>query len=133
MEENLENSLIKTSKTLLTIWQATESIEPLRQRILLLKTVVAGTYFANAKDVIPENSKKPVAVKLKREPENKYDSLAILVLTEEGQKLGYVPKIKNEILARLLDAGKHIDADLVRYTHYADGIEIEIEIYFSED
>jgi hypothetical protein len=42
----------------------------------------------------------------RREPDNQYDDLAIFILDKEGRKLGYVPKEKNEVPARLLDAGK---------------------------
>jgi hypothetical protein len=41
-----------------------------------------------------------------REPDNKYDELAILVKDKEGNKMGYVPRYDNPVLARLMDAGK---------------------------
>ncbi len=43
---------------------------------------------------------------LKREPANEHDPLAIMILDEKGNHLGYVPRAKNEALARLMDAGK---------------------------
>ena len=45
---------------------------------------------------------------LKREPGNRFDPLAIRVETAEGVNIGYVPREKNGILARLMDAGKLI-------------------------
>ena len=47
---------------------------------------------------------------LKREPGNRFDPLAIRVETAAGVNIGYVPREKNGILARLLDAGKLIVA-----------------------
>ncbi len=47
---------------------------------------------------------------LKREPRNRFDPLAIRVETAAGVNIGYVPREKNGILARLLDAGKLIVA-----------------------
>lgn len=47
---------------------------------------------------------------LKREPRNRFDPLAIRVETAAGMNIGYVPREKNGILARLLDAGKLIVA-----------------------
>lgn len=43
---------------------------------------------------------------LKREKQNLFDSLAILIIEEEtGKKVGYVPSSQNATLARLMDAG----------------------------
>ena len=42
---------------------------------------------------------------LRREPENGYDALAVAVWTTGGDKLGYVPRIHNQALANLMDAG----------------------------
>ena len=47
---------------------------------------------------------------LKREPRNRFDPLAIRVETAAGMNIGYVPREKNGLLARLLDAGKLIVA-----------------------
>ena len=47
-------------------------------------------------------------VKLIREPENKHDKFAVLIKTEKKHKLGYLPRVKNKVIARLLDAGKPI-------------------------
>jgi hypothetical protein len=45
------------------------------------------------------------ALTLRREPTNPYDPLAVEVLTAADAKLGYVPRRRNEALARLMDAG----------------------------
>ena len=50
---------------------------------------------------------------LRRQPENRYDALAIEVLGPEGHKLGYVPRRRNEMPARLMDAGKRLSAPAV--------------------
>ena len=42
---------------------------------------------------------------LRREPGNGYDARAVAVWTEQGEKLGYVPRIHNQALANLMDAG----------------------------
>ena len=42
----------------------------------------------------------------RRGPGNKRDKPAIEILDLEEQGPGYVPRDKNEVLARLLDAGK---------------------------
>ena len=68
--------------------------KPFVQEVELLNCNIAGTTFLNLKDIEP-NLKKNQLLVLKREPKNKYDDKAILILTEDGQKLGYVPQEKN--------------------------------------
>jgi hypothetical protein len=45
---------------------------------------------------------------LRREPANPHDELAIEILAESGLKLGYIPRHRNPVLARLMDAGKQL-------------------------
>ena len=51
--------------------------------------------------------------KLSIELKSEHDELAILVETAAGEKLGYVPRRHNPILARLMDAGKLLTAKVV--------------------
>lgn len=46
-------------------------------------------------------------LELFREKSNEHDELAILVKFN-GEKIGYVPKRNNEVLANLMDAGKEL-------------------------
>ena len=73
------------------------------------------------------------ALVLKREPRNKFDSYAIRVETVEGEHIGYVPREKNGILARLMDAGKLIVAK-VREKQFVDEffISIWVELFLKE-
>ena len=70
---------------------------------------------------------------LKREPRNKFDSLAIRVETEEGVNIGYVPREKNGILARLMDAGKLVVAK-IRDKQLVDEffVSIWMEVFLKE-
>lgn len=43
-----------------------------------------------------------------REPDNPYDACAIVIKTEGGAKIGYIPRRHNLIFSRLMDAGKLI-------------------------
>lgn len=49
-------------------------------------------------------------LQLFRELTNPYDEWAIVIKNEKGEKLGYVLRSRNLILARLMDAGKLIYA-----------------------
>lgn len=73
------------------------------------------------------------ALVLKREPENGFDSLAIRVETADGVNVGYVPREKNGILARLMDAGKLIVAK-VRDKRLVDEffVSIWMEVFLKE-
>ena len=61
---------------------------------------------------------------LLREPDNPVDERAILVLTDKGHKIGYVPRADNEILANLMDAGKELFAVISEI--YSEDIEEEM-------
>lgn len=87
---------------------------------LLLVTYVAGVAyhgFADGRMPLDEGMR----VVLAREPENRYDVNAIAVRTPSGVKLGYVPRDRNAILARLMDAGWALAGRLERVdTPHAD-------------
>jgi hypothetical protein len=56
---------------------------------------------------------KGQGVRLEREPRNRYDALAVSVWTHDGlNKLGYIPRIHNQALAHLMDAGFAVRATI---------------------
>ena len=82
-----------------------ELIKPLTREIHLFDSFIAGT--SHLKD--PAILKKATigdTLTLRRESDNRYDSNAILILNEDGEKYGYVPEKDNKIFSRLMDAGK---------------------------
>ena len=80
-----------------------------------------------------ENISAGDALVLKREPGNSFDPLAIRVETAESVNIGYVPREKNGILARLMDAGKLIVAK-VRDKQLMDEffVSIWMDVYLKE-
>lgn len=81
---------------------------PFSRQIFLADIPTADTYkIDNIKRVL---SKMKVGDKvlLRREPDNEQDDMAIVVLNKHDRKLGYIPRSHSIILARLLEAGKHI-------------------------
>lgn len=79
-------------------------IKPLTKEIHLFDTYVAGVSYLKDKTVLQEIKIKD-RLTLQRE-DNKFDDKAILILTSDGKKLGYVPEKDNAIFSRLMDAGK---------------------------
>ena len=105
--------------------------KPFVQEVELLNCNIAGTTFLNLKDIEPKLKKNQLLV-LKREPKNKYDDKAILILTEDGQKLGYVPQEKNEILSSLMDAGKLLFGRLDEKNWVGRWLKLDIQVYLRD-
>lgn len=80
-------------------------LRPFAREIMLIECQVAGTSYRDLKGVEPGLAPGATLV-LRRDPTNTHDSLAIMILDEKGWHLGFVPREKNEVLARLMDAGK---------------------------
>ena len=89
----------------------TEMIKPLMKEVFLISTFVAGTTHVKDRSVF-EEIKEGDKLILKRQRDNRFDELAIIVLAQSGKKLGYVPEKDNPILARLMDAGKKLTSSI---------------------
>lgn len=105
----------------------TEMIKPLMQEIFLISTFVAGTTYVKDKTVFDE-IKVGEKLNLVREPDNKFDELAVSVLAQSGKKLGYLPEKDNPILARLMDAGKRLAATVEEFSAKGNYVNIRIKI-----
>nr|MCR5654400.1 HIRAN domain-containing protein [Lachnospiraceae bacterium] len=66
---------------------------------------------------------------LQREPENRFDENAILVLDGNKRKLGYVPERDNVVFTRLMDAGKYLIAKVNSVDFHGSFRVINIGIY----
>ena len=83
----------------------------MEKEILLLNFQVAGTTHLDlslTEKTINEGDK----LFLLREAQNQYDRNAILVLNKSGAKIGYVPMVKNEVIANMLDNGMQLTVRL---------------------
>ena len=68
----------------------TQVLKPLTKEIYLFDTYIAGTSHIDDQSII-KTLKSGDALILRRE-DNKFDDKAILVLTEQKTKLGYIPE-----------------------------------------
>lgn len=102
-------------------------LQPLIREIHLFDSFVAGTTHLGDPSVLQE-IKVGDQLSLLRE-NNKFDSNAILILTADKKKLGYVPEKDNIIFARLLDAGKMLAAKIKGIEKKGSFTKIAIGIY----
>lgn len=102
-------------------------IKPLVSEIHLFDTFVAGTTFLDDQTVLSE-IKVDDKLTLVRE-NNKYDDNAIMIITSDKKKLGYVPEKDNVIFARLMDAGKMLMANIKAIDHKGSFTQITIGIF----
>jgi hypothetical protein len=128
-EEN--NSLIKSTPGLLKLLhQSGTSIDVFRKDMLALSCLVAGTSFRSLKEAEPLINLQTV-FKLKREQDNEFDKKAVAIYFDE-EKIGYVPKAKNEVIANLMDAGKRFSAKLISKEWEGDWLKLDIEVYLND-
>ena len=104
-----------------------ELLKPLTQEIHLFDSYVAGTTHLDDPSVLA-SLKVGDNLSLRRE-DNKFDDYAILVLNENGAKIGYVPEKDNQVFARLMDAGKLLMAKAQRIEQKGSFTQISIGIY----
>ena len=105
-----------------------ELIKPLQNEILLFDSYIAGTTHIKDETVF-DDLKEGDKLTLQREPDNRFDENAILVLNEKGQKLGYIPEKDNIVFTRLMDAGKYLIARVGDMDTKGSFRKISINIY----
>lgn len=104
-----------------------EMLKPLIREIHLFDSFVAGTTHLKDASVL-EEIKLDDKLKLIRE-DSKFDSNAVMILTEDGRKVGYIPEKDNIIFARLMDAGKLLAAKITKINKRGTFYQISIGIY----
>ena len=104
-----------------------EIVKPFVREIWLFDSHVAGTTHLDDQSVLETIAVGDVLI-LRRE-DNRHDSNAILVLNRKKQKLGYVPKKDNAVFARLMDAGKLLQAKVAEIEHRNNYTLIKIGVY----
>lgn len=104
---------------------------PFAREIMLIECHIAGTSHRDIAAIEP--SLLPGALlPMKREPGNPHDPLAIMIFGEAGHHLGYIPRAKNEALARLMDAGKLLFARLESKSWVGDWLRVESRVFMRD-
>ena len=107
------------------------ALKPFAREIMLIECQIVGMIPRDVQTVEPDLVPGAL-LPLKREPENPHDPLAIMVFSEAGYHLGYVPRAKNEVLARLLDAGKLLFARLESKSWQSGFLKVAAHIYLRD-
>ena len=105
---------------------------PFSQEIFLIEVHIAGTTHIDNMNELEPQLIEGVEVQFFREPNNQYDSRAIIVKDKEGNKLGYIPRDKNEILSRLMDAGKLLYGKVKNKEKIGEWCKIEMEVFLKD-
>lgn len=131
----MEQSLAKIDPALLALMHGSfaqdGSLRPFAREIMLVESQIAGTSHRDLQAIEPTLIPGTLLV-LRREPANAHDPLAIMIFTESGAHLGYVPRAKNEALARLMDAGKILFARLEAKEWQGDWLRAEARIFLRD-
>jgi hypothetical protein len=107
------------------------SIQPFVKEIYLIEFHVAGTSFSNVRDIEPSINPGD-ALHFFREPGNAHDPLAIKICDNSGNKLGYIPRDKNEVLARLMDGGKLLFGIITEKKWHGDWLKITLKCFMRD-
>jgi hypothetical protein len=105
---------------------------PFAREIFLFACYIAGTNFRPEIAKIEPKLKIGAKFRLQREPKNGFDELAIAVYDADNNHLGYIPKSKNEVPARLLDVGKNLCAILIAKEWNDSWLKLDIEIFLND-
>ncbi|MES9903413.1 MAG: HIRAN domain-containing protein [Sedimenticola sp.] len=101
------------------------------RKILHQEYRLAGYQYHRASAVWPF-LREGEALTLKREPHNPHDPSAIAVWFR-NEKLGYVPRQENRVLAQMMDLGEEISAKISRLsdnTHTWKRVRFHVELNY---
>lgn len=128
---NIQNPINGGISNLLDIIHRGEGLVPFSQDIFLISLDVAGTSYIEDIEILEPELIKGTHLKFFREAKNYYDERAILIKYYD-KKIGYIPKISNEILANLMDAGKLVYG-VVDYSKLRDDwLQIRINVFLRD-
>jgi hypothetical protein len=132
MSQAPENSSpIKLSSGLIAALSGGQlNIDVFKKEILVLECVIAGTSFRKL-DVIEAELQTKVELQMKREGKNEFDEYAIALHLKET-KIGYIPRDKNEVIARLMDAGKAFYATIQAKEWEGNWLRLDIKVYIKD-
>ena len=106
--------------------------KPFEHDIFLFDSYIAGTSFIEGIEELEPHLKIDDRLDFFREPDNPYDTKAIVIKNTDGIKVGYVPREDNVIFSRLMDAGKLLFGRITNKEMKGKWLKINIKIYLHE-
>lgn len=106
--------------------------KPFEKDIFLFDTYVAGTNHIEGIEELEPHLNVDDRLAFFREPDNRYDTQAIVIKTVDGVKIGYVPKQDNVIFARLMYAGKLLFGRITSKEKKGSWVKIYIKVFLHE-
>jgi len=108
-----------------------QALQPFSREIFLLEVTVAGTSFCQKIDELEPLLVADKALKMFRDPDNKHDDQAIGIYLDQT-RIGWVPRDENEILSRLMDAGKAFFCRIKYCTRKNSWVKVKVRIFMVE-
>lgn len=106
---------------------------PFEQQVMLVERArIAGTSHHGDSDDVLASLELGARLTLQREPTSRHDPWSIRAISPAGRMLGYLPADVNEILSRLMDAGKHLYAKVVEKDESDTWIKVYVEVYLDD-
>ena len=110
---------------------------PFMKEIYLTRQTIVGLRFQGGAADLVKDLSPGERITFLREPDNKYDSKAIMALDEDGRRLGYIPRHENHILSALMDAGKMIygvvpDGEFVQRANDRTPYLLQVDLFMRE-
>lgn len=106
--------------------------------ILLMHTMINGAMHVRRIHSLAAKLRPGEKVKLVMEPDNPADPMAIAVRNNANKKIGYIPRVKNEVIFHLMDAGKYLygvitDGDIGENVNKNDTwLEIYMDVFMKD-
>jgi hypothetical protein len=129
----MKNEIIKLTPELLALIGSggVDALAPFSREIYLLDIVVAGTTFCNEMDKLEPELLPETVLKMIRQPQNKHDELAIGIYFN-STRVGWVPMEHNEVISRLMDAGKAFFCRIESTKRKGNWVKIKAKIFMVE-
>jgi hypothetical protein len=103
---------------------------PFGQEIPCLDADVAGLAFHEAPALAAQLTPGTL-LSLRREPDNPHDARAVAVFAGDAH-LGFIPRRKNEMLSRLLDAGKSFVVRVTGREGEGQKLQLRVRVWLRE-
>ena len=131
----MNTGIVKLTPELMSLIASSYSggagVMPFTREIFLLDIVVAGTSFCEQIEEIVPKLAEGTVLKMIRDPKNEHDEMAIAIYYD-SVRIGWIPAELNEVISRLMDAGKAFFCRVVGKTKHGNWNKIKAKVYMVE-